>query len=268
MDGVSLAPIGALLLVACVIAMISRRLGLPYIVGLLVAGFAIALLPTTPDLPLSRGLIFNVLLPPLVFEAALQLDWRRFRSELPLTLTLAFVGVGIASAIVAAGMHYAVGWSWTGAALFGVLIAATDPVSVIAAFREMRAEPRVSMIVESESLLNDGVAAVGFAVISAIAAGASPGIGAIVPTFLWTLLGGAVIGSGISIAILQLVGRTNDFLVEITLTVIAAYGSFLIAEDLHASGIIAALSAGLIVGNHGSTRAFSEAGRRHVGSAW
>lgn len=268
MDGVSLAPIGALLLVACVIAMISRRLGLPYIVGLLVAGFAIALLPTTPDLPLSRGLIFNILLPPLVFEAALQLDWRRFRSELPLTLTLAFVGVGIASAIVAAGMHYAVGWSWTGAALFGVLIAATDPVSVIAAFREMRAEPRVSMIVESESLLNDGVAAVGFAVISAIAAGASPGIGAIVPTFLWTLLGGAVIGSGISIAILQLVGRTNDFLVEITLTVIAAYGSFLIAEDLHASGIIAALSAGLIVGNHGWTRAISEAGRRHVGSAW
>ena len=102
MDGVLLAPIGVLLLVACLIAMLTRRLGLPYIVGLVVAGFLIALLPSTPDLPLSRALIFNVLLPPLVFEASLQLDWRRFRRELPLTITLAFLGVCIAAAVVAA----------------------------------------------------------------------------------------------------------------------------------------------------------------------
>jgi CPA1 family monovalent cation:H+ antiporter len=266
--GISLAPIGVLLLVACLIAMLSRRLGLPYIVGLLVAGFLIALLPNSPDLPLSRELMFNILLPPLVFEAALQLDWRSFRRELPLTLVLAFVGVAIASLIVAAGMHYLVGWSWIGAALFGVLIAATDPVSVIAAFREMRAEPRVAMIVESESLLNDGVAAVGFAVLSAIAAGASPGLASAVPAFLWTLAGGALIGIVVSGAILLIVGRTDDFLVEITLTTIAAYGSFLIAENVHASGIIAALAAGLIVGNVGWERAISEAGREHVRSAW
>src|SRR3954449_6120244 len=184
MTGIALAPIGILLLVACLIAMLSRRLGLPYIVGLLVAGFLIALLPHSPDLPLSRSLIFNVLLPPLVFEAALQLDWRRFRHELPLTLTLAFLGVGIAAAIVATGMHILVGWSWIGAALFGVLIAATDPVSVIASFREMGCQPRVAMVVESESLLNDGVAAVGFAVLSAIAAGASPAPASVVPEFL------------------------------------------------------------------------------------
>ena len=95
MTGVSLAPIGILLLVACVIAMLTRRLGLPYIVGLVVAGFLIALLPNSPALPLSRELIFNILLPPLVFEAALQLDWRRFKAELPLTFTLAFLGAGI-----------------------------------------------------------------------------------------------------------------------------------------------------------------------------
>src|SRR5439155_14199604 len=194
MTGVSLAPIGILLLVACLIAMLCRRLGLPYIVGLVVAGILIALLPNSPELPLSRGLIFNVLLPPLVFEAALQLDWRRFRYELPLTLTLAFLGVGIAAAVVAAGMHFAVGWSWIGAALFGVLIAATDPVSVIASFREMGAQPRVSMVVESESLLNDCVAAVGFAALSAIAVGDSPGAGNVIPAFLWTLGGGMVIG--------------------------------------------------------------------------
>jgi CPA1 family monovalent cation:H+ antiporter len=268
MINLPLAPIGALLLVACIIAMISRRLGLPYIVGLVVAGFLIALLPQSPDLPLSRDLIFNIFLPPLVFEAALQLEWRRFREELPLTLTLAFLGVAVAAAVVAAGMHWLVGWSWIGAALFGVLIAATDPVSVIAAFREMGAEPRVSMIVESESLLNDGVAAVGFAVLSAIAAGGSTGIGAVLPSFVWTLAGGVLIGIAVTGAILIIVGRTDDFLVEITLTAIAAYGSFLIAEHFHSSGVIAALSAGLITGNLGWTRAISDAGREHVRSAW
>ena len=235
MDGVSLVPIGALLLVSCLIAILTRRLGLPYIVGLLVAGFLIALLPISPDVPLSRELMFNILLPPLVFEGALQLDWQRFRRELPLTLTLAFAGVAIAAAIVAAGMHYLVGWSWIGAWLFAVLIAATDPVSVIASFRELRCDARVSMVVESESLLNDGVAAVGFAVFAAVASGASPGVTTIVPAFLWSLAGGALIGLFVSGAILMMVGRTDDPLVEITLTTIAAYGSFLLAEYLHAS---------------------------------
>src|SRR3954447_1835691 len=264
MTDVSLAPIGVLLLIACLIAMLCRKIGLPYIVGLVVAGFGIALLPNAPELPLSRELIFNVLLPPLVFEAALQLEWKRFRDELPLTLTLAFVGLAIAAAVVATGMHYAAGWSWIGAALFGVLIAATDPVSVIAAFREMRCEPRVSMVVESESLLNDGVAAVGFAVLSAIAAGASATATSVVPEFLWTLGGGVAIGLAVSGVILLIVGRTNDPLVEITLTTIAAYASFLLAEGLHASGIISALAAGLVVGNFGWGGALSEEGKTRV----
>ena len=268
MTGDSLAPIGILLLVACLIAMLSRRLGLPYIVGLVVAGFLIALLPSGPDVPLSRALIFNILLPPLVFEAALQLDWRRFRYELPLTLTLAFLGVGIAAAVVAAGMHWIVGWSWIGAALFGVLIAATDPVSVIASFREMGCQPRVSMVVEAESLLNDGVAAVGFAVLSAVAAGAPPSVGNIIPAFLWTLGGGVLIGGLVSGAILLIVGRTNDPLVEITLTTIAAYGSFLLAEQFHASGIMSALSAGLVIGSYGWTGLLSVQGRDRVRWAW
>jgi CPA1 family monovalent cation:H+ antiporter len=268
MTGVSLAPIGILLLVACLIAMLTRRFGLPYIVGLVVAGFLIALLPSAPEVPLSRELIFNVLLPPLVFEAALQLDWRRFRGELPLTLTLAFFGVGLAAFIVAAGMHMLTGWSWIGAALFGVLIAATDPVSVIAAFREMRVGPRLSMVVESESLLNDGVAAVGFAVLSGIAAGASPTAATVVPAFLWTLGGGMVIGLAAGGIALVIAHRTQDQLVEITLTVITAYASFLIAEHFHASGIIAALSAGLIVGNVGWFGPITADSRERIDAGW
>ncbi len=154
-----------------------------------------------------------------------------------------------------------------GSALFGVLIAATDPVSVIAAFREMGCLPRVSMVVEAESLLNDGAAAVGFAVLSAIAVGMTPSVTSMEVGFLWTLFGGLAIGLVISGAILLVVGRTDDPLVEITLTTIAAYASFLIAERLYASGIISVLAAGLMIGSAG-TRFLSRAGRDRVRWTW
>ena len=198
MDGTSLAPLGILLLVACLIAMISRRVGLPYSVGLVAAGLLIAFIPEAPAFGLSRDLIFNILLPPLVFEAALQLPWKSFRTELPLTLTLAFAGVALAAAVVASGMHYWLGWSWLAALIFAVLIAATDPVAIIAAFKEMNTDVRLRMLVESESLLNDGVAAVAFAVLAAVAAGASAGAGSLVESFLWTLFGGALVGGIVS----------------------------------------------------------------------
>ena len=268
MDGISLAPIGLLLLVACLIAMISRKLGLPYSVGLVTAGLLIALIPNAPRLTLSRDLIFNVLLPPLVFDGALQLPWKSFRRELPVTLTLALIGVVLAAAVVAAGLHYWLAWSWIGASLFAVLIAATDPVAVIAAFKEMKADKRLCMLVESESLLNDGVVAVGFTVLVSIAAGASASIVSVVPAFLWTLLGGVLIGAVVSGLILLLAGRTNDHLVEITLTTLAAYGSLLLAERLHASGVIGSLTAGLMIGNLGSMGAISDSGRPHVLAAW
>lgn len=263
-----LGSIGILLLVAAVMAMITRRLGLPYSTGLVAAGILISFLPNPPALPLSRDLIFNILLPPLVFQAALQLDWKRFRHELPLTLALAFIGVIVASAFVAAGMHWLLGWSWIGAALFGVLIAATDPVAVIATFKELKGPKRLNMVVESESLLNDGVAAVAFAVLAAIAGGEGPTAAQVIPEFLWTPFGGVLIGGLVTGAILLLAGRTEDSLVEITLTTIAAWGSFLVAEHFGGSGILATLTAGLLVGNVGWMGAISDAGRPHVLAAW
>ena len=268
MDGIALAPIGLLLLVACLIAMISRRIGLPYSAGLVAAGLLIALIPEAPQFTLSRDLIFNILLPPLVFEGAMQLPWKDFRRELPVTITLALIGVTLAALVVAMGLHYWLSWSWIGASLFAVLIAATDPVAVIAAFKEMRADKRLCMLVESESLLNDGVVAVGFAVLVGIATGASPGVGSVVPAFLWTLFGGVLVGAVASGLILLLAGRTNDHLVEITLTTLAAYGSFLVAERLHASGVLASLTAGLMIGNLGAKGPISESGRPHVLAAW
>lgn len=269
MSGSTLAPIGALLIIACLIAMVTRRFGWPYSVGLAAAGMGIAYLPNVPTLPLSRDLIFNIFLPPLVFEAALHLDWKPFRRELPITLVLAFAGVAVAALVVAAGMHWIIGWSWIGAALFGVLIAATDPVSVIASFRELKVEPRLSMLVESESLLNDGVVAVAFAVLlGVLAGGGSASAGQVAASFAWTLGGGVVVGVVTGGAVLLIAGRTEDHLVEITLTTVAAYASFLLAEHFHASGVLASLAAGLMVGNVGWMGAISNQGREHILSAW
>ena len=268
MAEIGLTELGTMLIVASLVAMVSRRIGLPYTAGLVLAGIGLAYFPVGADLPLSRELIFNVFLPPLIFEAAMQLRWSRFRTEMPLTIVLAFLGVAISAAIVAGGMHLLLGWSVLGATFFGVLIAATDPVSVIAAFKEMRAEPRLSMVVESESLLNDGVAAVGFAILIGIANGEALTASGAAIALLWTVAGGLAIGAVIGFVVLTVAGRTEDHLVEVTLTTVVAWGSFLLAEHIHASGVFAALAAGLIVGNLGPRGSISVAGRQHVQDFW
>ena len=171
MQPVDFPLLGLLLFVASLVAMITRRLKLPYSAGLVAAGLALAVLPLGLQVALTPELIFTIFLPPLIFEAAIQIPWAPFRRELPLLLLLVTLGVLLAAGVVAAGMHWLIGWSWLGAAFFGILVAATDPVSVIAMFREVPVPGRLHLLVEAESLLNDGVAAVGYAVHVDIAGG-------------------------------------------------------------------------------------------------
>jgi hypothetical protein len=244
-----IARLGLILLVASLVAIGTQRARLPYSVGLVAAGIGLSFLPRGIVLPLTPTLIFTVFLPPLVFEAALNIGWRAFRRDMAVILALAFAGVAIAATVVAAGMHLLVGWPWISAGLFGVLIAATDPVSVIAAFREIKVDSRLALLIEAESLVNDGAAAVGFTALVGLLSGPETGPAAFAASFLWTVLGGVLIGGLLSGALLLLAGRTSDHLVEITLTTIAAYGSFLIAQRLGASGVLASLTAGMVVGN-------------------
>jgi len=141
-------------------------------------------------------------------------------------------------------------------------------VSVIAAFREMRAEPRLAMVVESESLLNDAVAAVGFVVLVGIAGGQSPTLAATVPALVFTALIGLIAGVVAAAVAMLLAYNTRDTLVEITITVIAAYGSFWIAEYFGGSGVLAAMTAGLLFGNIGWSRVLTDTGCREVDDAW
>jgi len=251
-----------------VVAIATRRLRLPYSVGLVAAGIVLALLSFSPQVSLTKNLLFTVLLPPLIFEAAFGLDWRQLRVDLPVVLVLATVGVVLSAAASTIGMHFFAHWPWATALVFGALIAATDPVSVIATLKEAGIGGRLRLLLESESLFNDGTAAVLFAICVAVASGESFTAVQVTAKLAVTIGGSLVCGAAVAIAALLLAGRTDDHLVEITFTTVAAYGSFLVAEHFHLSGVLATLVAGLILGNMRSDGAIGEKGREAVQAFW
>jgi monovalent cation:H+ antiporter, CPA1 family len=257
-----------LLLIAGVIAILTRRWRIPYSVGLVFTGILLSLHPFFSDVPFTKDLIFNVFLPPLVFEAALQIRWKDLRKELPVVLLLATAGVCLSWGVTAFGMRYVAGWEWASALLFGILIAATDPVSVIATFKEAGVHGRLRLLVEAESLLNDGTAAAGFGVVAAVAAGSTLTVYGITKTLIVTVGGGLLCGGMTAGVVLVLARHTSDHLVEIVFTTLAAYASFLLAEHFHFSGVLASLTAGLIVGNVGPLGAISPKGREAIAAYW
>lgn len=259
-----------LLLIAAVVAMLTRKLHVPYSVGLVTTGIFLSLFSVQLGISLTKELIFSTLLPPLIFEAAYFLHWEELRKDFWVITTLASLGVVLSASVTAVGMHYLAGWQWIGALVFGVLIAATDPVSVIATFKETGVKGRVRILVEAESLFNDGAAAVlfGVAIAIAIAAGEEITTTFISLVLVKTVGGGIVCGALVAWVMLYLAGRTKDHLVEITFTTVAAYGSFLLAEHFHLSGVLATLTTGLMMGNIGIKGAISERGREAVEAFW
>lgn len=242
-----------LLVVAIAVALAARRLRLPYTVGLVVAGIGLTLARFGTHQNLTHDFIYDVVLPPLLFEAAINLRWNELRQDAGPILTLALVGTLIAAAVVTAGLALGLGWPFRSALMFGVLIAATDPVAVIAMFKDNGIKGRLRLLVESESLLNDGVAAVLFAVASAFVTDSSGAVGELLisKVLVVTIGGGILVGLAAGAAALAVAGRTSDHLVEGTVTTVAAYGSFLLAERFHCSGVLATVVAGLVIGNAG-----------------
>lgn len=265
-----------LLGVAMLVAILARRLRLPYTVGLVLTGLALALARVDAGVTLTRDVIFDAILPPLLFEAAISIRWSELRRDLPLVLALCTLGVALCALVVAAGLTALLGWPSGPALAFGALIAATDPIAVIALLRETDLRGRLRLVIESESLINDGVAALLFTLVAASlggGAGAPTPLGVLGETLL---IGGGGVAVGLvagGIAIL-LAGRTSEHLVETALTAVAAYGSFLTAERIGASGVLATVSAGLLMGNLGLSAgeadrfALSSQGRAFVAEFW
>src|ERR1700719_3221164 len=244
----------SLLGVAILVALAARRLRLPYTVGLVLAGAALAATRSHAGLALTHDLIFDVILPPLLFEAALNLRWSDLQRDLVPVVALSTIGVALCAAVVAGGLVTLLGWPIESALVFGALTSATDPIAVIALIKESRVTGRLGLLIEAESLFNDGAAAVLFTLILVWAAhhSASPQDPlAIITTFLIVAGGGLAAGFGVGLIAVMIAGTSEDHLVETALTVVAAFGSFLIAEHFGASGVLASVAAGLTMGNLG-----------------
>jgi CPA1 family monovalent cation:H+ antiporter len=265
-----------LLFAAVAVALIARRLRLPYTVGLVLAGAALAMAHVHTGIPLTREVIYDLILPPLLFEAALNLRWRELRRDAAPVLALAVFGTFAAAGMIAAGVCWFLAWPLPAAVLFGTLIAATDPVAVIAMFKDNQVTGRLRLLVEAESLFNDGVAAVLFTLVLTwvqAGGGAPPGVMALALNLLATVAGGIIVGLATALLALALAGRAEDHLVESTLTALAAYGAFLLAERLGCSGILATVTAGLVIGNlelrdEGKARHITPQGRQFVLALW
>lgn len=244
--------VAILLLVAAAVALLAQRLRMPYATGLVVTGIALANIPHAPHVSMTRDLIFTVLLPPLIFEAALFLPWQLLRREMPVVVLLATVGLLIAAAVTASGMHWLAGWPPLSAALFGALISATDPVSVIALFRQSGIKGRLRILVEAESLFNDATAAVLFGLLLAVAQGTHPTLAGALRDISITTAASVACGALAALPLSWLAARSADHLVRITLSLVAAYAPFLAAEHFRLSGVLATMTAGLVAARYGA----------------
>ena len=239
-----------LLLVVSVVAIIVRRFRIPYTVALVVAGLALSFRAGL-QIELTSELILALLLPPLVFEAAFHLEYENLKRNLLVIGLLAIPGVVFNMLIVGGILNLGPGIPLAIALVFGALIAATDPVSVVAIFRRLGAPKQMEVLLEGESLFNDGTAIVIFGLALEIVNAGSLNIIASITDFVRVAAGGLLIGASLGWLFSRLAARVDDYLIETTLTTVLAFGAYLVAEQFHLSGVLAVVAAGLVSGNVG-----------------
>jgi Na+:H+ antiporter len=265
-----------LLIAASVIAVVAARLRIPYTVALVLGGLALGMVRTPflqnvtgqrPDW-LTPDVALIIFLPPLLFEGSVKIHFRHLRENVIPILLLANVGVLVATVITGFVIHWEVGLPILTGLLFGSIIAATDPISVLSIFKSMAVSKRLSIIVEGESLFNDGTAAVLFAILLAGIKTGNLGVRSGIESFLVVVLGGAAVGLAFGYVISKITARIDEPRIEITLTTILAYSSYLAADSLHLSGVIATVAAGLTIGNFGARFGMSPRTRVAMWSFW
>ncbi len=256
-----------LVAVATVVALLARRIALPYTVALVLAGLAISVFFPTPQVEITPELILAVLLPGLVFEAAYKIDLGELRRSFGAVAILAAPGVLITAGVVAIVVSNLTGLDFSLAFVLGAMISATDPAAVTSLFKRLHAPRRLATVVESESLLNDGTGVVLFAIaLRAIDQPVSIVDGAV--SFALTVVVSAAIGTLAGLAAERLMKIANDHLIEVAISVVVAYGTYLIADRIHESGIIATVVVGLVLGNEGTGPSLSRRTREALDITW
>jgi Na+:H+ antiporter len=263
-----------LFLIATIVSLVARRLRIPYTVALVVAGLALGATHAFVVPVLTHEAMFGLVLPALLFEAAVDLDLEEVRQEGVTLMSLAVPGVvasigiivlALAPVLSLFGVAPAAIPTTHAALLFAALVSATDPVAVVALFRALDAPRRLQVIIEGESLLNDGTAIIFFT----LALGASTAMSvAAVANFVYIVGAAILVGGLIGLAAAEAIRRLDEPTLEILLTIIAAYGSFKAGEVVQASGVIATVVAGLLCGSRSGRKGMSAPARIGATAFW
>ena len=256
-----------LLAIATLAAGLFRNFSIPYTVLLVVIGITISelerfwpALQALENFALTPELVFFIFLPALIFESGLSLDARQLMKDLAPVLTMAVPALLISTTLVGGALWLLLGIDLTTALLFGALISATDPVAVIALFKELGAPLRLNVLVEGESLFNDATAIVVFSILlTMIMEGTEVSVmstAAAVLQFFIVFLGGALVGALIGLLVSEMLYQLKSTISAIlSMSVVTAYASFILAEHvLHVSGVIATVSAALMLSIYGMSR--------------
>lgn len=258
----------ALLMIASAVAVAVKFARIPYTIALVLTGLFVGISGLLPEVPMTKDFVFLVILPPLLFEAALNMDINELRSNLKTISLLAFLGVLVTTLIVGYSLSLLLGLSLAMALLFGAMISPTDPVSVLASFKTLNAPKRLSTILEGESILNDGAAVVVFAILLEMLRSGEINLAWGVAEFVIVCAGGAIVGFALGYLTYRILSSIDDPFVEISITIILAYSSFIISEHLHVSGVIAVVASGLVVGNYGKAFSMSPSTRVILTDFW
>jgi CPA1 family monovalent cation:H+ antiporter len=257
----------ALLGAATVVAALARRASLPDSVVLVIAGLCGALLFPEIGVAITPGLVLGVFVPGLVFAAAYSIDWTDLRSVLGPILALAIPGVLASAVVVAFALSLGIGLPLELAFVIGAITAATDPVAVVATMRRLDVPRDLRTLVEGESLLNDGTGLVLFALAVRSVEGGIGGTEAAL-LFVGTIGISAVVGVAGGLIAARLIRATSERTIQLAVSLVAAYGTYQLADLVGLSGILATVIAGIALGSRMRRTADSETLVREIEDLW
>lgn len=251
-----------------VLAMLAQRIDLPVAIPLVLGGMVLALVPGLPPVELNPELALALFLPPLLQVSAYRTDWPAFRNNLRPILLLAIGAVFFCAVAVAAIAKYMVpDLPWWAAIALGAIVAPPDAVAASSVLKKFNLPKRIVVVLEGESLINDASSLVlyRFAVAAVAVGSVSYGKGAF--QLIGMAVGGAIAGWIVAYAGIWLFRHTRDTLLDITVSLLAGFAAYFLAEALHVSGVLAAVSCGLILGRKQHAE-FSARTRLELNAVW
>lgn len=259
----------ALMLVSALVAVVVSRLRLPYTVALALVGLGLGATGAFGRVDLTSELILLVFLPPLLFEGAINMDLPELRRRWRQVGVLAVIGTTVSAVFIALPLVLLPGMAVELAVVLAVILAATDPISVLAIFKEHGVGTGLRTLMEGESIFNDALAIVFYLIAVEVAFGTDRvTVQSALTEFGVEVLVGVAAGAVVGLVTHQLMATLDDHLVEISLSLVTAYGAYLLADRLGGSGVIAVVVAALVIANYGTSSAMSASSRLALAEFW